>query len=118
MNNTYGLSRFNNCYFFQSLSRVFHYILHLFFFLLFFFFLTKLWMCVCALSHVQLSMTPWIVALQAPLSVGFSRQEYWSQFPFLTPGDLPNPEIKPHLLHLLHWQADSLPLAPPGDILT
>ena len=55
MNNTYGLSRFNNCYFFQSLSRVFHYILHLFFFLLFFFFLTKLWMCVCALSHVQLS---------------------------------------------------------------
>ena len=39
-------------------------------------------------------MTPWIVDLQAPLSMGFSRQEYWSGLPFLPPGDLPNPGIK------------------------
>ena len=41
------------------------------------------------------------------------RQEYWSVFPFPSPGDLPNPGIKLHLLSLLHWQVDSLPLAPP-----
>ena len=40
-------------------------------------------------------MTPWIVALQAPLSMGFSRQEYWSGLPFPPPGDLPNPDIEP-----------------------
>ena len=39
--------------------------------------------------------TPWIVACQAPLSVGFSRQEYWSGLPFLSPGDLPDPGIEP-----------------------
>ena len=39
--------------------------------------------------------TPWTVAHQAPLSVGFSRQEYWSGLPFPSPGDLPNPGIKP-----------------------
>ena len=57
--------------------------------------------------------TPWTVACQAPLSMGFSRQEYWSELPFPPPGDLPNPGIEPGLLHLLHWQAGSLPLAPP-----
>ena len=46
-------------------------------------------------SHVQLSVTPWTVALQAPLSVRFSRQEYWSGVPFSTPGDLPDPGIDP-----------------------
>ena len=40
----------------------------------------------------------------------FSRKEYWSGLPFPSPGDLPNPGIEPSLLHLLHWQADSLPL--------
>ena len=40
-------------------------------------------------------MTPWTVAHQAPLSMGFSRQEYWSRLPFTTPGDLPHPGIKP-----------------------
>ena len=40
-------------------------------------------------------MTPWTVALQAPLSMEFSRQEYWSGLPFPTPEDLPNPGIKP-----------------------
>ena len=39
--------------------------------------------------------TPWAVALQAPLSMGFPRQEYWSRLPFPTPGDLPNPGIEP-----------------------
>ena len=65
-------------------------------------------------SHVQLFATPWTIAHQAPLSMGFSKQEYWSGFPCPPPGDLPNPGIKPHLLGLLHWQTGSLPLAPPG----
>ena len=50
---------------------------------------------VCVLSHVQLFMTPRTIARQAPLSVEFSRQEYWSGLPFPTPGDLPNPGIEP-----------------------
>ena len=41
------------------------------------------------------SETPWTVAGQVPLSMGFSRQEYWSELPFPTPEDLPNPGIKP-----------------------
>ena len=40
-------------------------------------------------------MTPWTIARQAPLSMGFSRQEYWNGLPFLSPGDLPDPGIKP-----------------------
>ena len=47
------------------------------------------------LSHVPLFATQWTVAHQAPLSMGFSRQEYWSGLPFPSPGDLPNPGIKP-----------------------
>ena len=46
-------------------------------------------------SHVQLFMTPWIVAHQAPLSMGFFRQEYWSGLPWPPPGDLPDPGIEP-----------------------
>ena len=46
-------------------------------------------------SRVQLFVTLWIVALQAPLSVGFSRQENWSGLPFPPPGDLPNPKTEP-----------------------
>ena len=52
----------------------------------------------CMLSYSQLFVTPWIVACQAPLSMGFPRQEYWSGFPSPSPGDLPNPGIKPALL--------------------
>ena len=48
----------------------------------------------CGLSHVQLFATQWTVAHQAPLSMEFSRQEYWSGLPFPTPGDLPEPGIK------------------------
>ena len=49
--------------------------------------------------------TPWIVTCQAPLPVGFSRQEYWSGLPFLSPGDLPDPGIEPRSPTL---QTDSL----------
>ena len=58
------------------------------------------------LSCVKFFVTPWTVAHQAPLSVGFSRQEYWSGLSFPVPADLPNPGIKPLLPAL---QADSLP---------
>ena len=50
------------------------------------------------------------LACQAPLSMGFSRQEYWSGLPFPSPGDLPNPRTKPRSLAL---QEDSLPCEPP-----
>jgi len=46
------------------------------------------------LSHVQLFATPWTVAHQAPLSMGFFRQEYWSGLPFPSPGHLPHPGIE------------------------
>ena len=47
------------------------------------------------LSCVQLFVIPWTVAHKAPLSMRFSRQEYWSRLPFPSPGDIPDPEIKP-----------------------
>ena len=52
----------------------------------------------CKLSRfscIQLFATTWTVARQAPLSMGFSRQEYWNEPPFPSPGDLPNAGIKP-----------------------
>ena len=68
--------------------------------------------CACAgaylLSHAQLLGTPWTVAHQAPGSMGFSREEYWSGLPFLSLGDLPG---SPAL------QVDSLPSEPPGKPL-
>ena len=48
-----------------------------------------------SLSHVQLFVTPWTVAYQAPPSMGFSRQEYWSEVPFPSPGNLPSPGNEP-----------------------
>ena len=48
-----------------------------------------------ALSHVQLFVNPWTIARQAPLSMEYSRQEYWTGLPFPTPGNLPDPGIKP-----------------------
>ena len=51
-----------------------------------------------SLSCVQLFEAPWTVARQAPLSMGFSRQEYWSGLPFPTPGDLPSLGMEPELL--------------------
>ena len=50
--------------------------------------------CVWLLSPVWVFVTPWTVARQAPLSMGFSRQEYWSGLPFPFPEDLPDPGIK------------------------
>ena len=51
--------------------------------------------CMCSFSCVQLFVTLWAVARQAPLSMGFSRQEYWSGLPFPPPGDLPDPGAEP-----------------------
>ena len=86
-------------------------------------------------SHVWLFATPWTAALCTLLSRfsvsdsvrphglqptrllcpwGFSKQEYWSGLPCSPSANLPDPEIKPHLLHLLYWQVGSLPLAPSG----
>ena len=63
------------------------------------------------LSHVRLFATPWTVAHQAPPSLGFSRQEYWSGLPFPSLGDLPHPGIEPRSPAL---QADALTSEPPG----
>ena len=85
----------------------------------------KLWHCfhcfpiyfplkVKSLSCFWLFATPWTIAYQAPPSVGFSRQEYWSGLPFPSPGDLPNTGIEPGSPAL---QADALPSEPPGKPL-
>ena len=63
-----------------------------------------------ALICVQLFTTPWTVAHQAPLSMEFSRQEYWSELSFPSQGDLPDPGIE---LRFSALQADSLPSKPP-----
>ena len=49
----------------------------------------------CMFRHIRLFVTPWTVAQQAPLSMGFFRQEYWTGLPFPSPGDLPDPGIEP-----------------------
>ena len=73
---------------------------------------STLWKWKCqSLSHVWLLATPWTVACQAPLSMGFSRQECWSGLPFPPPGDLPDPGIE---LRSPALQADCLPSQPPG----
>ena len=69
-------------------------------------------------SVAQLCLTlcdMWVVTHQTPLSMGFSRQEYWSGLPFPTLGYLPSPGIKPTSLVLQLWQMDSLPLCHQGD---
>ena len=67
-----------------------------------------------ACSVVSDSVTPWTVTRQAPLSVGFSRQEYWKRLPFPTPGNLLNSGVK---TLLLNWQVGSLALEPPRKAL-
>ena len=64
-----------------------------------------------SLSRVRFFVTPWTVAHQAPLSMGFPRQEYWNELSFLSPGDLPDTGVKPGSPAL---QVDSLPSEPPG----
>ena len=76
---------------------------------------TPVFMGVCAPSHVWFFATLWTVDHQAPLSVGFPRQEYWSRLPFPSPGDLPNPGTKPgspappDLAPLYHWATGEAP---------
>ena len=66
------------------------------------------------LIHVRLFATPWTVAYQAPPTMGFSRQQSWSGLPFPSPGDLPNPGIKPRSPAL---QTDALPSEPPPHLI-
>ena len=63
------------------------------------------------LSRVRLFATPWTVAYQAPPSMGFSRQEYWTGVPFPSPGDLPDPGTEPGSPA---FQAEALTSEPPG----
>ena len=72
-------------------------------------------MKVKSLSPVGVFATPWTVAYQASLSMGFSRQEYLSGVPFPSPGDVPNPGIEPRSPAL---QADALPSEPPESLFT
>ena len=65
-------------------------------------------MCTQLLSCIQLFATPWTATHQTPLPMGFSSQEYWSGLPFLLPGDLPDPGIKPESSEFLALQADPL----------
>ena len=65
-----------------------------------------------SLSHVRFFAAPWTVVYQAPPSMEFSRQEYWSGLPFPSPEDLPDPGLKPWSPTL---QADALPSEPPGE---
>ena len=77
--------------------------------------LNKTYACMLScFSRVRLFMTLHTIACQAPLSMGFSRQEYWSRLPCPPPEDLLDLGIKLASLCLLHWQASSLPLAPLG----
>ena len=71
--------------------------------------------CACMLRRVPLLVTPWTVACQTPLSMGFSRQDYWNVLPCPPPGNLPNPGIwNPHLLWLLRC-GPILYTEPPGE---
>ena len=76
-----------------------------------FLFLQRKKVKVKSLSCVLLFVTPWTVAYQAPPSMGFSRQEYWSGLPFPSPGDLADPGVKPGSPS---FQADALTSEPPG----
>ena len=78
-------------------------------------------MCTYSLSHVQLFATLWTVACQAPLSMGFFRQEYWSRLLFSSLGDHPDPGIKNTSPVFPALQVDSLPTEPaekPKTLLT
>ena len=74
--------------------------------------------CLCAVlrcfNRILLCVTPWTVACQAPLSMEFPRQEYWSGLSFPSPGYLPDRGIGPKSLTSPHWQLSSLPVAPSG----
>ena len=84
-----------------------------------------LWMCAQSLTRVWLFETPWNIAYEVPLSMGFSRQEYWSGLLFTPPGNLPDPRIEPKSPALAGgfftseqpgkpWFVDSLPTQVPS----
>ena len=79
--------------------------------------LTYKYVPLCALSRVQLSMTPWTVAHQAPLSMGFPRREYWSGLSCSPPRDLPDPEIEPASLAFPSLAGRFFTSVPPGKHL-
>ena len=70
--------------------------------------------CAGLCSVMSDSVAPWTVARQAPLPMEVSREEYWSGVQFPTQEIFRAKGLNPHLLHLLHWQVDSLPRVPPG----
>ena len=74
------------------------------------------------LGRVQLLATPWTAAFQAPPSIGFARQEYWSGLPFPSPGDLPDPGIEPMSSALagvfFTTEPTGKPLVAKGDLRT
>ena len=83
-------------------------------------------MCVCMLSCIQLFVTLWTATFQAPVSMGFPRQESWSRLPFPPPGYLPDPGIEPHgscfsyvgrwiLYHWVTWEANIMMLMQKED---
>ena len=78
---------------------------------------TYISLCVCVklLSCIWLFATPWTVACKAPLSMGFSRQKYWSGSHFLLQGIFPTQGLNLCPLRLLYWQVGSLPLCHPGS---
>ena len=73
--------------------------------------------CARTLSRIRLFVTSWTVARQAPLSIGFLRQEYWNGLPVPPPGNLPDPGIEPASLMSPDWQVGSLPPVPSGKYL-
>jgi len=68
------------------------------------------YVCDKSFSHVQFFAALGTVAHQPSLSMGLSRQEYWSELPFPLQGIFPTQGLNPSLLHFLHWQVDSLSL--------
>ena len=75
--------------------------------------LYALYLCVQSVSRISLFASPWTAGCQAPLSMEFSRQEYWSKLPFPVSGDLLEPGIRPPCR--LNWQADSSPVCHLGS---
>ena len=82
-----------------------------------FLFVVSLYVHVCVLSRVRLYVTPWTIAHQVPLSMEFSRQEYWSGFPSPTPGDLSDSGIKPTSLESSALPSGFFTTAPTGKPL-
>ena len=76
-------------------------------------FLCNAFSVLCRSSCVQLFATPWMVAHQAPLSMGLCRQEYWNGLPFPSPGDLPDPRIEPESPALASGFFTNVPLGKP-----